>query len=517
MDNTFKHTALDLGVRSIRLIRVLPSQTDDESERIRCSMRSATLEDDYSCLSYVWGKSRPGKWIQVDGKELWVRQNLWNFLNVARARSDLQTWFWIDALSIDQDNVVERQHQVQQMGLIFSSAKMVYAWFGQDARIARFLAATRKEQSIVQNPSSEQHYAFTVANAKRIYPWFGTESDLVRLRNELAKPRQKARRVRKEFEAFAASPYWNRAWITQEIALAQDIILLAGGELCPLEALSHYQYSDEYSAVLQQIAFMRPTGRASIGIEDQQDILKNKSLVSLLSKFKDRQCLLRRDRVFSLLALCGEGADVEVDYTIPEGELVWNVLRRLRHSLCLCSICIVGDVLGISAGFDGLLILPESTNKVSGFARLIMPVVRTTASPTLPGPFRSYVLCTQSPVPTWLEIRVDMEEICLLYAGWMCIRNPDAGEHHVFPGSPTPHTDQHLRDEVLVNITADARSCVVLLSITYLLQKANDTSMYHRRPADCCFRSANRHYYREGAGQLMHLVPYDGPIGTSES
>ncbi|KAF2633929.1 HET-domain-containing protein [Macroventuria anomochaeta] len=50
------------------------------------------------------------------------------------------TWFWIDALCIDQDNVDERNHQVQQMGEIFSCAQQVFAWLGNNQNIAGFLA-----------------------------------------------------------------------------------------------------------------------------------------------------------------------------------------------------------------------------------------------------------------------------------------------------------------------------------------------------------------------------------------
>jgi hypothetical protein len=49
---------------------------------------------------------------------------------------DLQSQLlWIDALCIDQESIVERQHQVRQMGLIFSAAKAVASWLGMDEAI----------------------------------------------------------------------------------------------------------------------------------------------------------------------------------------------------------------------------------------------------------------------------------------------------------------------------------------------------------------------------------------------
>jgi hypothetical protein len=43
----------------------------------------------------------------------------------------LPTVLWIDALCIDQQNPVERGHQVWQMQAIFANASAVYAYIGE--------------------------------------------------------------------------------------------------------------------------------------------------------------------------------------------------------------------------------------------------------------------------------------------------------------------------------------------------------------------------------------------------
>ncbi|KAF2828669.1 hypothetical protein CC86DRAFT_259497, partial [Ophiobolus disseminans] len=67
--------------------------------------------------------------IEIDGQLHSIRDNLLSFLQVARRKLGF-VWFWIDALCIDQINVAQRTRQVQQMGLIFSSATEVIAWLG---------------------------------------------------------------------------------------------------------------------------------------------------------------------------------------------------------------------------------------------------------------------------------------------------------------------------------------------------------------------------------------------------
>jgi hypothetical protein len=56
-------------------------------------------------------------------------------------------WLWIDALCIDQSNAMKRNHQVQQMGLIYSQAERVMVWLGNNHYIAWFLKNPRKAKS----------------------------------------------------------------------------------------------------------------------------------------------------------------------------------------------------------------------------------------------------------------------------------------------------------------------------------------------------------------------------------
>lgn len=50
----FTYTSLDLSQRSIRLLLLHPKLS--ESGDIECEIRDATVDDEYICLSYVWGQ-----------------------------------------------------------------------------------------------------------------------------------------------------------------------------------------------------------------------------------------------------------------------------------------------------------------------------------------------------------------------------------------------------------------------------------------------------------------------------
>jgi hypothetical protein len=92
-------------------------------------MRHATIsEASYECLSYTWLPKFPEHEIEVNGHELTVGDNLYQFLAAHRTcqrglhppgysnhSDDLNPTlpsFWIDAICIDQSNLSERNHQV---------------------------------------------------------------------------------------------------------------------------------------------------------------------------------------------------------------------------------------------------------------------------------------------------------------------------------------------------------------------------------------------------------------------
>lgn len=139
----FTHEPLNLlsDALSIRLVEILPPESKG---LICCRMRPVEVEvkslgdspDDqpdqhpYTCLSYVWGTGEIRR-ILINERSYEVRQNLWDSLYTLSSWKaheqkeglghcplgfdmDLCTRpLWIDALCINQDDLVERNHQVQ--------------------------------------------------------------------------------------------------------------------------------------------------------------------------------------------------------------------------------------------------------------------------------------------------------------------------------------------------------------------------------------------------------------------
>ena len=102
----------------------------------------------YQALSYFWGDADDLYNIKIDSKTLQIRRNLYDFLQTVPdvkpsilPNGSVPSHLWIDQVCINQENGIERNHQVQQMKQIFSRAGRVIAWLGpcSDAETLRLI------------------------------------------------------------------------------------------------------------------------------------------------------------------------------------------------------------------------------------------------------------------------------------------------------------------------------------------------------------------------------------------
>lgn len=325
----FRHEPLDHTIPSIRVLQILPDLLPDGM--IQCLMINTTVESKYYCLSYVWGSAVDQRTILINGKLFDVRRNLYDFLSTIQRRTSDPLSIWIDALSIDQEDTTERNHQVQQMGSIYSQASHVYIWLGQRQTVP--LADIMAQM----NPPSCWNLALNMPPG----------TDL-----------QSYRRGTMDHDVFE-NEYWGRAWVTQEILLAPYIsIVLSHVTLRFQEFLwalgyttgsprwvnfdpgdnSRYELRDWTHHTMQPLLRTRAMKRTL-------QLAEFRYLLPLLERFRTMQCMNTRDRVFSLLALCDEGPSIQVDYGSSHKALAYHILSKCKHARCICSIHLIGATL----------------------------------------------------------------------------------------------------------------------------------------------------------------------------
>ncbi|KAI1735701.1 heterokaryon incompatibility protein-domain-containing protein [Xylaria scruposa] len=133
------YTPLEHLQHILRLIKILPSNTDEE--QVSCLMETFELSEDiqYAALSYVWGDPNITEDVLVNGFTLSVTTNLASALRNFRQygfpeneESEKLEYLWVDAICINQsdDAIPERNRRVAFMGQIYSTASSVLCWLG---------------------------------------------------------------------------------------------------------------------------------------------------------------------------------------------------------------------------------------------------------------------------------------------------------------------------------------------------------------------------------------------------
>ncbi|KAF9773898.1 hypothetical protein IL306_008196 [Fusarium sp. DS 682] len=185
-----------------RLLRIEAAQDGDP---IICSLSEVAFCDrpKFDALSYMWGDGQAGQNITLNGVGFSVRQNLWDALHYLRKHA-AGTDYWIDAICINQNDILERNRQVRMMHHIYFRAQTVVVWLGK--RYAEYEAALPDLQSLGHGkPSNEQ---------------VNPESPTDPPRTDSAE--------RSFAEKLYNDDYWKRLWIIQEIGLAQKIKVCFG-------------------------------------------------------------------------------------------------------------------------------------------------------------------------------------------------------------------------------------------------------------------------------------------------
>lgn len=308
----FKHAPLDRSKECIRLLRFVDQPPSLDLDHFSLETYHIATAPPFVALSYTWGKPEPTHDISVNGSLLSIHENLRMTLQALRnffpnkARS-LDNWqwsgrrnkflkqmlqengyplMWIDAICINQSDDLEKNHQVNMMGSIFSKADLALSQLGDEANdSSRVMKAIRATKNNLE-------YSFDMSKAVR---------------------------------AFANRPYWRRMWVIQEFVLPPDLIILCGNDgarwedlLCFWdatnlvsivgEATQEFRFRGEDVAIvsggaLAALIFARSSRRDG-SFQDASQIMSGPiSIDQIMTRFAYGVCSDPRDRIYARLAL----------------------------------------------------------------------------------------------------------------------------------------------------------------------------------------------------------------------
>ena len=289
------HEEIRLLVLSGSGVRETPS-----GKAIECSLTHVRLANKpaYKALSYRWGEAVDVRQLLVNGHPMWVRKNLWLALWHILAQDGARTsqiwkgttrYLWVDAVCINQDDIMERNHQVGIMSQIYSKAEEVAVWLGRGREDTELAIETLQR---LGEPRE----------------WESLQRD--------THGRWRALRGLFKLE------YFSRMWIVQEVVLAQRLTIYCGSESVDWSKLSYLRAHLKTATPNQRSNWKYIDGmnkNLAMELDRNREAWegRNTHLVQLLEACKFCHCTDPRDKVYSLLGFASDCQNNELfaDYS----------------------------------------------------------------------------------------------------------------------------------------------------------------------------------------------------------
>lgn len=215
----------------IRLICLPPGP---RSGRIYCSIITALLSDapQFDAVSYCWGLASDQTNIYITdetepsnltlGKALQVPTSIIPFLHRTRSHEvSRNRILWIDSICINQEDPVERSSQIPKMRDIYATAESTMSWLGPEQDNSNDAFAYALELTTLFRQRLARAGEITIP-----------EEEMSRKIDPQVKPGDP------RLEALVAiheRPYFQRAWIVQEVAVSQCVMLVCGDAVITMD------------------------------------------------------------------------------------------------------------------------------------------------------------------------------------------------------------------------------------------------------------------------------------------
>lgn len=318
-------------------IRLLKAIEDESGSVLKYELSTVDFgfrkrQQSFYAISYTWGDNNNPRSIVINNKTFNISQNCFYALWQTRLHYAASP-IWIDAVCINQTDLIEKSAQVAIMGDIYRSAALVLICVGphfDDSK--RVIKWAKKAEADL--PKLRLRYPDHDATALRY---------IARSRAWRPKPFSNDA----AFLNFTKRGYWKRLWVAQEIALATEKVVLCG------EDVIHWSWMEALSSILHSDALTQNDEHCSEHFQGfgalTQEIseLRDVALDSLLPRLYKLECDDPRDRIYGLLSLSKESDRMQVipDYTISEAELA----RRVAKLITMESLPILLIALGLSS------------------------------------------------------------------------------------------------------------------------------------------------------------------------
>ena len=300
----------------VRLLKLQGASDSIECELHIFQRNNAPI---YNALSYCWGSDQRTEAVSCNGEDILITGNLrvvLDQLSQPRWHSpDYRTWFWIDAICINQFDDAEKASQVAAMGGTYSNA----------AKVLVSLGATADDSDLAMD--SLPSIAACMSMAAVAFADAGLP---------IAKLPDETDPVWDAIFALFNRPYFERGWVLQEVVLAKTIEVLCGDKIISWDVLTTYA-EDYWNAIPWTTVVKDPayngrnsrTGRAGCSLlqklrkDATHGYLNTNGCFSLLWISAAKDFSDHRDRIFALGGLLPPElrGHLRVDYNSDDAQV----------------------------------------------------------------------------------------------------------------------------------------------------------------------------------------------------
>lgn len=319
---------------TIRLLRI--SRRENSSELVG-QLDTFSLDSPncpkFMTVSYVWGAPAIYcKAITLNEHHFPVLESLYPLLELISNPQEFshRQWWWIDSICINQNDVEERNLQVQLMGRIYTQATKTIVWLGersQDSdKAIDFLWFLQKKRWEFDNKDEIDRTKFReLRDSKFRADWQAVDNLLLR-------------------------PWWRRVWTLQEFIISPELDFYYGTKKMRRSAFKSAMYAiwlagGSDGKLISYRAFESGWNRRRMHM--WYESIGEMPLIAMIAYVGDSHATDQRDRIYSLLGLARSrdaGLVPRPDYTSGVNQVYTKLVESFvitYHSLDI--ICFAQD------------------------------------------------------------------------------------------------------------------------------------------------------------------------------
>ncbi|GAP85823.1 putative ankyrin repeat and SAM domain-containing protein 6 [Rosellinia necatrix] len=316
----FKYRQLDLSKSAFRLVRLLAGSTFVECELVHTIIGEAGIP--YEAVSYTWGESDKPRRIHLDGRSFAVTLNLHKILCNLRDKSR-DRYLWVDAIAINQNDLLEQGHQVQRMKSIYSYAERVLFCLGETSiEITALMGSLLLFQGYVTS------HHWRLADLRWEDGWKKAREKSQK-ENQIADNPYTDTILRDGLQQLLKRPWFRRAWILQEVGNARKASVYCGRDSVDARifAMSPELLGVDLDSYTAAVFELMPTYLGTALRTPRAG-----ALFPMLVDFHLAEASRPRDKIFALLGLCADqdaGRKIVPDYTHDDSKVICATIKSV--------------------------------------------------------------------------------------------------------------------------------------------------------------------------------------------